>query len=160
MKKIVFFFSLFVFVFGFSFSDYEKYVSVGFGVCNSDKYDGFDISTDFGYKNSEEKFYLSLSNINFDTQNDFGIFSYSLNYDKFLLTDVAIKPFLGGGVNFMEIGDDSGVYAHKFGFNAKAGILYNITTHWALNLRGVYTYINHKDVKYTYGATLNLEYQF
>ncbi|QCI28970.1 hypothetical protein [Caminibacter pacificus] len=161
MKKIIFFFSFFVFLFGMSFSnDYKKYVSVGLGVCKSKKYNGFNISTDFGYKNNKDRFYLNLSNLNFDTQNDLGLFSYSLNYDKFIFNDVNFMPFVGCGINFIEIGDDNGVYDNKFGFNLKAGLLYNFGTHWSLNLKEIYTYINHKDIKYTYGTTLNLEYQF
>jgi len=43
MKKIFSFFSLV-----FSFSTYDKYLGVGIGVCKSNKYNGFNISTDFG----------------------------------------------------------------------------------------------------------------
>ena len=49
MKKIFFFFSFVSLVFAFS-----TYVGVGIGLCKSDKYSGFNFSTDFGYKNDIE----------------------------------------------------------------------------------------------------------
>ncbi len=159
MKKIFFFFSFFSLV--FAFSTYDKYLDVGIGVCKSNKYNGVNVlSTDFGYKNDTDRIYLNLSNINYDTDNNLGIFSYSLNYDRFLFSKNNFKPFIGIGINFFEIGDDSGVYARKFGFNIKTGLTYSISFHWAANLKLDYMYVNHKDIKYTYGSTLNLEYQF
>ena len=61
-------------------------MGVGIRMCKNDKYNnGFNFSTDFGYKNDIDRFYLNLSNINYDTDNNLGIFSCSLNYDSFLI---------------------------------------------------------------------------
>ena len=160
MKKIVFFFSLFVFVFSYDY----KFVNIGFGSgCKEDKCSGVYFKSDMGFGYGDKRIYLSLENIYFGGKDEFDVFDYSLNLDK--VNDVMdnTKLYYGGGINYICVNktiNDKEIDDYKFGFNAKAGILYNITTHWALNLRGVYTYINHKDVKYTYGATLNLEYQF
>lgn len=140
-----------------------KYLSVGFGNYPSDviKSDGFEFMMDIGVQTDNSKIYLTLDNIFFEkSTQEIDLLMYSLNYDAIYKKFSYIRPYIGAGINYIDISDKEKKLDKRLGANAKAGGLIEINRRFDINFGLKYIYTNTDIVDNLYGTFVNFEFKF
>jgi len=148
-----------------SYAETLRYASLGFGSYqNSFNRNGFELKSDIGLKDEFSKIYITMDYIFFsDKYKDIDLLMYSINYDKLFKKRYKNIPYIGGGLNYINIketllSNDNKSSVHRLGFNIKSGLIYEISNNFSLNYGFQYVYVDYKNVHNTYGGFINIEF--
>jgi opacity protein-like surface antigen len=149
---------------------YPKFNFIAFGFSNNMNTQSYH--SDIGYmlemgaKLNSHKIYISFPVLLFsNSSNELDLTIASINYDYIYYNKKRYKPYIGTGINYIDIiqtninTQQEDRYT-KIGINLKTGFMYELNYNWDINFGLNYLYINHDLIKNTYGSFINIEYNF